>query len=60
LNRCAKLVLVDNNLKIVTTHVPDEGHPLYKKLREARIHYWDIYKERAKIPAGMNLYKYVL
>jgi branched-subunit amino acid aminotransferase/4-amino-4-deoxychorismate lyase len=60
LNRCAKLVLVDNNLKIVFTHVPDEGHPLYKKLREARTHYWDIYKEKAKIPAGMNLYKYIL
>ncbi len=60
LNRCAKLVLTDNDLKIVGTHQPDEGHPLYAKLREARDYYWNIYKEKVRLPAGMKLHKYVL
>ena len=60
LNRCAKLLLTDNDLRVVATHVPEEGHPLYAKLGQARTHYWDIYKEKARLPAGMNLYKYVL
>jgi branched-chain amino acid aminotransferase len=60
LNRCAKLILVDGSLKVIGTHVPDESHVLYKTLRDARNTYWDLYKEKARLPAGMKLYKYVL
>ena len=60
LNRCQKLVLVDNDAKIVATHVPDEKHPLYAALRKARESYWDIYREKVSPPEGLTLYRYAL
>jgi branched-chain amino acid aminotransferase len=60
LNRCAKLVLVDEKLKPVAVHVPDPKHPLYSTLREARNAYWNIYKGKFKLPAGMKLFRYAL
>ena len=60
LNRCQKLVLVDDEGKMIATHRPDESHPLYRILSEAREYYWNIYKEKVKIPAGLKLNKYVL
>ncbi len=60
LNRCARLILVDDRGGVVATHSPDIRHPLFQKLGEAREYYWDIYKEKAKIPAGLKLSKYVL
>ena len=60
LNRCQKLLLVDEKNKIIATHQPDENHELYHKLGAARKYYWDIYHEHVKIPAGMRLDKYSL
>jgi branched-subunit amino acid aminotransferase/4-amino-4-deoxychorismate lyase len=60
MNRCQKLVLVDGQRKVIATHVPDREHPLYKALADAKAHYWDIYREKARLPAGMKLYKYAL
>jgi branched-chain amino acid aminotransferase len=60
LNRCHKLVLVDDKGSVVATHSPDEAHPLYEKFREAREYYWNVYKEKVKIPAGLKLFKYVI
>jgi len=60
MNRCQKLLCVDEKNAVAATHVPDTGHPLYAKLAEAKAYYWDIYKEKAKLPAGMNLFKYAL
>jgi len=60
MNRCHKLVLVNGQNKIIETHLPDKTHPLFQKLAEAREYYWNIYKEKVKIPAGMKLFKYVL
>jgi branched-subunit amino acid aminotransferase/4-amino-4-deoxychorismate lyase len=60
MNRCQKLVLVDEKNAVAATHVPDKGHPLYGRLAEAKAYYWDIYREKVKLPAGMNLYKYSL
>jgi branched-chain amino acid aminotransferase len=60
MNRCQKLLCVDEKNAVVETHVPDTGHPLYATLAEAKAYYWDIYKEKAKLPAGMNLFKYAL
>lgn len=60
MNRCQKLLCVDEKNAVAATHAPDTGHPLYAKLAEAKAAYWDIYKEKAKLPAGMNLYKYSL
>jgi len=60
MNRCQKLLCVDEANAVTATHVPDKGHRLYTKLAEAKAYYWDIYKEKAKLPAGMNLFKYAL
>jgi len=60
LNRCQKLVLVDGAAKVVATHTPDDKHPLYAKLRQAKEIYWDIYREKVAPPEGMPLYRYAL
>jgi hypothetical protein len=60
MNRCQKLLCVDRANAVAATHVPDVGHPLYAKLAEAKTRYWDIYKEKAPLAAGMKLFKYVL
>jgi branched-chain amino acid aminotransferase len=60
LNRCHKFVLVDAKGDIVATHTPDETHRLFRLFHEAREYYWEIYKEKAKIPAGLRLFKYVI
>jgi branched-subunit amino acid aminotransferase/4-amino-4-deoxychorismate lyase len=60
LNRCAKLILVDADRKVIATHQPDEKHPLYAKLAEAKAYYWNIYKGMAQPLDGMKLFKYSL
>jgi branched-chain amino acid aminotransferase len=60
MNRCQKLLCVDGSRKVVATHVPDTTHPIYTKLGDARTHYWNIYREKAPLAPGMNLFKYVL
>jgi branched-chain amino acid aminotransferase len=60
MNRCQKLVCVDETNAVAATHSVDTEHPLYAKLAEAKAYYWDIYKEKAKLPGGMNLFKYTL
>ena len=51
---------LDNDLGSSPPMFRTKGHPLYGKLHEARAYYWDIYKEKVRLPAGMNLHKYVL
>ncbi len=58
MNRCQKLVCTDGNDKPIAVHVPDQQHPMYRKLAEAKAHYWDIYKDKAEAPAEMKIYKY--
>jgi branched-chain amino acid aminotransferase len=60
MNRCQKLLCVDETNTVAAIHVPDTAHPLYARLAEARTHYWDIYKEKAPLPASSKLYKYSL
>ncbi|MGZ5439394.1 MAG: hypothetical protein ACXWFJ_06050 [Candidatus Aminicenantales bacterium] len=54
------MLCVDEKNAVAATHVPDTGHPLYTKLADAKAYYWDIYREKVKLPAGLNLYKYAL
>lgn len=58
LNRAQKLLLVDDNGKIIAEQKAHESHPLFKKLREARQYYWDIYQEKVSAPEGLKLDKY--
>jgi len=60
LNRCAKLILVDEKQKVIGTHVPDEKHPLYSRMAEAKAIYWNIYRGTVPPLEGMKLFKYVL
>ena len=60
MNRCQKLVCVDERNAVAATHVPDAGHEVYTKLAEAKAAYWNIYREKTRLPAGMNLFKYAL
>lgn len=60
MNRCQRLLCVDESNTVAAIHVPDTAHPLWTKLAEAKAYYWDIYKEKAKLPAGLKLYKYAL
>jgi branched-subunit amino acid aminotransferase/4-amino-4-deoxychorismate lyase len=60
LNRCEKLLLVDQNNKLIATHRVDKEHEIFDKLGEARRYYWDIYKEKRKPPRGMKLDRYIL
>ena len=60
LNRCDRLLLVDEKAQPLATHEPKKDHPLFDRLGEARKIYWDIYKENAPVPDGMRLDKYIL
>ena len=60
LNRCAKLILVDNERKTIATHVPDEKHALYAMLAAAKAYYWNIYRGTVPPLEGMKLFKYSL
>lgn len=60
LNRCEKLLLLDNRGKVTASHTAKKDHPIFHKMGEARSYYWDIYKEKVALPPGMKLDKYVL
>jgi branched-chain amino acid aminotransferase len=60
LNRCAKLYFIDGGKAVIGMHTPDESHPLYARLAEARTAYWDIYREKIPTVPGMKLFKYNL
>ena len=60
MNRCDKLLLVDEKGDILQTHHPDKNHDLYLKLDKAKTYYWDLYQEKAKLPDGMTLNKYTI
>lgn len=58
LNRCQKLLLTDERDEVIAVHQEKKDHPLYRKLGQARETYWDIYRGKAKLPGGMNLFIY--
>lgn len=60
MNRCERLLLVDEKGGILQTHRPDKNHDLYLKLGEAKTYFWHIYQEKAKLPDGMTLNKYII
>ncbi len=60
LNRCARFVMVDDQGAAAADHSPDMAHPLFEEFARAREYYWDIYKEKVKLPEGLALFKYVL
>jgi branched-subunit amino acid aminotransferase/4-amino-4-deoxychorismate lyase len=60
MNRCEKLLLIDETGETLATHKPDKNHDLYSALGEAKEYYWNIYKQKTKIAEGMKLNKYLI
>ena len=60
LNRCAKLIFVDGDNRVVGEHVADARHPVYAKLAEAKEYFWNVYRGTAAPVAGLTVYKYVI
>lgn len=58
LNRAQRLLLVNNDRKIVAEQHAEPVHELYQKLGDARIYYWDIYQEKVAVPDGIILDKF--
>ena len=58
LNRCDKLLLVDQEGKTLATQHSDKEHELYGKLGEARKTYWNIYRGEAEPPADLRLSRF--
>ncbi|PMP94142.1 MAG: hypothetical protein C0168_09950 [Candidatus Aminicenantes bacterium] len=58
LNRCEKLVLVDDHFKVIGEHRPIKNHPLYQKLREIREYYWDVYRGKAQALPELQVFRY--
>jgi|GEM_PF-185558 len=58
LNRCERLVLVDEKLNLIGDHLPDKSHLLYQKLREAREYYWNVYKGLAPALPELKVFRY--
>jgi branched-chain amino acid aminotransferase len=59
LNRCARFIVVDDKGAVAAAHSPDTDHPLFKMFAQAREYYWDIYREKVKLPDGLKLQKYI-
>ncbi len=51
--------MVDDQGAVAAEHSPDMAHPLFEEFARAREYYWDIYKEKVKIPDGLKLQKYI-
>jgi branched-subunit amino acid aminotransferase/4-amino-4-deoxychorismate lyase len=55
LNRCDKLLLVDEDKAEIATHLVDKAHPLFETLGRARAYYWDIYRREVPAPDALKL-----
>ncbi|MBN2416993.1 aminotransferase class IV [bacterium] len=60
LNRAEKLVLTDNDGRVIGEQKADPEHELYGVLGECRTYYWDIYREKEQAPDGVALQKFRL
>ncbi|MCP2604857.1 aminotransferase class IV [Candidatus Aminicenantes bacterium AH-873-B07] len=60
LNRCKKLILIDNQKKILAIYEPDENHELYKILGETKEYYWKIYQEKVECPPDIKVEKFII
>ena len=60
LNRAQRIVLTDMTGNTLAEQHAQESHPLYAQLAQARATYWDIYKEKAEVPEGITLNRFVL
>jgi branched-subunit amino acid aminotransferase/4-amino-4-deoxychorismate lyase len=60
LNRAQRIVLTDMEGNTLAEQKANEAHELYKVLGDARVTYWDIFREKAKAPEGIVLNKFIL
>lgn len=60
LNRAQRLVMVDENNAPCCELRAQTDHPVYQALGRARQTYWEIYQDKAPVPAGMTLQSYLI
>jgi len=60
LNRCSRLVLVDNTLRPIAEHVPARDHELYGLLGSLKKRYWELFQGISTLPEGLVLNRYEL
>lgn len=60
LNRAQRLIMVDENNAPCGELRAQTDHPMYHALGKARQTYWDIYQDKAPVPAGMTLQSYLI
>ncbi|MCP2519239.1 aminotransferase class IV [Candidatus Aminicenantes bacterium AC-335-A11] len=60
LNRCKKLLLIDNQKKILGVYEWDEKHELFNKLGEIKEYYWKIYQDEAETPPDIKIEKFII
>lgn len=60
LNRAQRLVLVDENNAPCGEMRAQTEHPAYQALGRARQTYWEIYQDKAPVPAGLVLQSYLI
>jgi len=60
LNRCHRLVMVDESNAPCGELRAQTEHPMYHALGKARQTYWEIYQDRAPVPQGMTLQSYLI
>lgn len=58
LNRCDKLVLIDNDQKILAEHVSNKSHALFRTLGELKSRYWNLYQGQEPVPSGLRIDRY--
>jgi len=58
LNRCQRLIMVDENNAPCGELRAQTEHPIYYALGRAKRIYWDIYQDKAPVPAGLTLFNY--
>ncbi|MFC1854037.1 hypothetical protein ACFL27_27960, partial [candidate division CSSED10-310 bacterium] len=60
LNRCHKLLLIDENHQLIAEHVAFEEHELFPLLGTMKTSYWEMYQGKVALPPGIRLEKYSL
>ena len=55
LNRASSLLLLGDDRQPVANIESDDQHPVFEALGRARQTYWDVYRGRAPVPAGLRL-----
>lgn len=60
LNRCNKLMLIDDEKKIIAKLEAQEAHEMFKTIGTLKEYYWKIYTLEEDAPPGIEINKYII